>query len=173
MADILLGVIIGAHGIRGHVKIKSFTEDPMAIALYGTLVTPDGRSFDISKAKPTTEDVLIATLSGVTDRTAAEALKGLELRVARDHLPPTAEGEYYLGDLVGRKAFANGVELGPVIGIQNYGAGDLIEIQPPKKGATLLVPTAFVATSQPDVILDLPEGFLDLKAKREAEEDLS
>lgn len=173
MADILLGVIIGAHGIRGHVKIKSFTQDPLAIAGYGQLVAPDGRSFDIAKAKATTEDVIIATLSGVNDRNAAEALKGVELRVSRERMPATREGEFYLGDLVGRNAFANGVALGPVIGLQNFGAGELIEIQPAKKGATLLVPVQFVTATAPDVLLDLPEGFLDLKAKREAEEDQS
>lgn len=154
-ALILIGRILGAHGIRGAVKLKSFAATPADIASYKPLTSADGRSFEILRLKPA-RDEFIADLKDVRDRDAAEALKGTDLFVARDRLPAPAEGEFYLADLVGRTVVAAGQTLGTVAGIQNYGAGDLLEL-----ADGTLIPVSFVTGSTGDVTVDLPEGFLD------------
>jgi 16S rRNA processing protein RimM len=150
-----VGVILGAHGIRGEVKVKSFTANPPAFATYGTLATADGRSFDIAKAKPAS-DHFICTLKSVTDRNQAEALKGTELLVAREKLPKLAEGEFYLADLNGKHVEAAGNSLGVIVGFQNFGAGDLMELE-----NGLLIPVSFITARGETVSIDLPEGYLD------------
>ena len=131
MADkqILLGRIIGPHGLKGEVKIKSFTTDPLDIASYGPVTTADGRLFRLSNPR-LQGDVVIVALKGVTDRTLAEGLKGLELRIDRDEMPETTDGEFYEADLVGLAVFdAGGDKVGEALGFQNFGAGDLLEIK--------------------------------------------
>lgn len=127
---ILLGRIAGAHGIRGEVIIHTFTEAPDGIAAYGPLSDAGGtRTFTIEKARPTTKGV-VTRVRGVTDRTAAEALKGIELYVDRDRLPPATDGEYYHADLIGLEAVdPSGERIGEIVAVQNYGAGDLLEIR--------------------------------------------
>ena len=127
--QILLGRILGPHGLKGEVKIKSFTADPLAVASYGPVSAPDGRRFKLERARLQGE-VVIAALKGVADRTFAESLKGLELSVARDDLPETDDGEFYQADLVGLPVVdESGREVGEVVGFQNFGAGDLMEIR--------------------------------------------
>jgi 16S rRNA processing protein RimM len=162
---ILLGRITDAHGIRGAVKIKSFTTDPKAIASYGTLQTGDGRSVDILRMK-LANDVFIADLKDIKDRNAAETLKGQDLLIARDKLPAADESEIYLVDLVGQSAVHDGSILGSIVGIQNFGAGDLLEIDTGAKD-TLLVPAVFLRMRNDVVDLELPGGFLDLDVKKE------
>jgi 16S rRNA processing protein RimM len=154
-ALILIGRILGAHGIRGAVKLKSFAATPADIAGYKPLTAKDGRSFEILRLKPA-RDEFIADLKDIRDRDAAEALKGTDLFVARDRLPAPAAGEIYLADLVGRAVVADGKPLGTVAGLQNFGAGDLLELE---DGG--LIPVAFITASDGDVVVDLPEGFLD------------
>ncbi len=150
-----VGVILGAHGIRGEVKIKSLTADPKAFTSYGPLVSADGRIFEISKSKPAS-DHFICTLKNVTDRNQSEALKGTELLVSRDKLPKLPDGEFYLSDLNGKAVAAQSQNLGAVIGFQNYGAGDLMELD-----GGLLIPVRFIETVDTAVHVNLPEGYLD------------
>lgn len=152
---ILIGRITGAHGIRGAVKIVSFAATPSDIATYKPLHTAAGQAIEILRLKPARDD-FIADLKDVRDRNAAEALSGTELFVAREHLPPPQEGEFYLSDLTGKTVFTGATELGPVTGIQNYGAGDLIEL-----GNGTLIPVAFITAVTETVTVDLPDGFLD------------
>jgi 16S rRNA processing protein RimM len=132
---------IGApHGVRGAVKLWTFTEDPFAVLDYGPLVTKDGaRTFEVADAREA-KGHLVATLKGVASREDAERLTGVELYVSRDKLPETDDNEYYHADLIGLAAVdAAGAPIGRVIAIHNFGAGDIIEIAPPD-GPTLLLP---------------------------------
>src|SRR3954468_21988494 len=94
---ILLGAIAGVHGVRGEVKVKSFTGDPLAIAAYGPLFDEQGRRFELKLSSKTAKDaVVIARIDGVADRNAAEALKGRRLYVSREALPAVEdENEFY------------------------------------------------------------------------------
>jgi 16S rRNA processing protein RimM len=152
---ILLGRITGAHGIRGAVKLKSFTQNPADISKYGPLVTGDGRTIEIARLKPA-KDEFIADLKDVRDRNAAEALKGVELLIAREKLPAPRESEFYLSDLIGKNVLSDGVTLGTVASIENYGAGDLMELSNGE-----LVPVAFVQTVGEAIAVSLPPGYLD------------
>ena len=140
-ARVLIAQIGAAHGVRGEVRLKAFTEDPLSVARYGALETEDGtRRFEIEAVRPA-KDVLVARLKGVADRNAAEALKNLRLYVARAKLPKPAADEFYYADLVGLAAeTASGEAFGTVKAVHNFGAGDLLEIEPANGGATLLLP---------------------------------
>ena len=157
MADRIRVARIGAaHGIRGEVKLWSFTEDPMADTNYGPLETQDGaRHFEIEAARPA-KDFLVARLKGVGDRDAAEKLRNTDLFVPRDRLPSIEEADtFYHADLVGLAAVGeDGAALGTVIAIHNFGAGDLIEIAPAGGGEPLLLP--FTEATVPTV--DLKAG---------------
>ena len=102
---ILLGAIAGVHGVRGEVKVKSFTADPLAIATYGPLYDDDGRRFDLKITQKAAKDtVVIARIEGIADRNAAEALKGKRLYAPREALPAVEdESEFYAADLIGLK----------------------------------------------------------------------
>ena len=138
---VVMGVITSAHGIRGEVKIKSFTARPADIAAYGPLLLDDGpREVEILSLRPA-RGVLIARLAGVDDRDAAEALKGRRLTLPRARLPAPAEEEYYHADLIGLRAMDEaGAEVGTVVAVQNFGAGDLLEIRPAGGGPTFYHP---------------------------------
>ena len=162
-----LGVIVGAHGVRGLVRIKSFTEAPEDLDAYGPLSDEAGtRRFEVSvtgKAK----GLLLARVAGVGDRDAAEALKGVRLFVDRAALPEPEEDEYYHSDLIGL-AVEDGVggRLGRVVGVQNYGAGDILEIERPD-GTELLLP--FTKAVVPAV--DLAGGRLVVAPPEEGPEE--
>jgi 16S rRNA processing protein RimM len=127
---VLLGHIRGAHGIRGDVTIQTYTVDPAAIGTYGPLSDEVGkRTFEITSVRVTAKGV-IAQIKDVVDRTAAEALRGTALYVARAALPDAAEGDYYHADLVGLSVrTTDGNAMGKVVAVQNFGAGDLLEVQ--------------------------------------------
>ncbi|MEH2623717.1 16S rRNA processing protein RimM [Bradyrhizobium sp. AZCC 1719] len=156
-----------AHGVRGAVKLWTFTEDPLAVKQYGPLTTKDGaRQFEVTHVREA-KDHLVATLKGIATREDAERLNGLELYVARDKLPETDEGEYYHADLIGLAAVnAAGEPLGRVIAIHNFGAGDIIEIAP-LQGATMLLP--FTNAVVPTV--DLASGRVVIELPQEIEGD--
>lgn len=137
---ILLGVIGAAHGIKGEVRIKAFTGDPLAIAGYGPLVDAKGRRFEIAEARAAKE-VVVARIKGITSREAAESLNGVELFVARDRLPPPEdEDEFLQADLIGCSVVGpDGAVLGTVSSVGNYGAGDLLDIATPN-GRSVLMP---------------------------------
>src|SRR3954462_9602374 len=128
------------HGLRGAVKLWTFTEDPFAVKRYGPLATKDGaRRFEVTHVRAA-KDHLVATLKGIATREEAERLNGLELYVAREKLPATDADEYYHADLIGLAAVsAAGEPVGRVIAIHNFGAGDIIEIAP-LNGTTMLLP---------------------------------
>ncbi len=148
---LLMGVITGAHGIRGEVRIKTFTETPEAIAGYGTLKAADGgQAFEITRHR-IAKGLLIAALKGVTDRNGAEALKGTELYVQREALPDLDDKrEFYHADLIGLRAeLPDGTLVGHVAALQDFGAGDVVEIAPEGGGETRFVP--FTAEAVPEV----------------------
>src|SRR5713101_5722156 len=161
-SQICVARIGAAHGVRGAVKLWTFTEDPLAVKDYGPLTTKDGaRQFEVTHAREA-KDHLVATLKGIATREDAERLNGLELYIAREKLPDTDDGEYYHADLIGLAAVnAANEPLGRVIAIHNFGAGDIIEIAPPNS-ATMLLPftNAVVPTVDLEggrVVIELPE----------------
>jgi 16S rRNA processing protein RimM len=139
-APICIARIGAAHGVRGAVKLWTFTEDPLAVKHYGPLTTKDGaRSFEVATAREA-KGHLVATLKGIATREEAERLNGLDLYIAREKLPATDEDEYYHADLIGLAAVTDADQpIGRVIAIHNFGAGDIIEIAP-LHGASLLLP---------------------------------
>ncbi len=150
-----------AHGVRGAVKLWTFTEDPLAVKHYGSLMTKDGaRQFELTHVREA-KDHLVATLEGVTTREDAERLNGIELYIAREKLPATDDDEYYHADLIGLAAVnAANEPIGRVIAIHNFGAGDIIEIAPPK-GSTMLLPFTNAVVPTVDlaggrVVIELP-----------------
>ena len=152
MTDRICVAQIGAaHGLRGEVRFRSFTQDPMAVTSYGPLESEDGtRRFEIEALRPS-KDLFVARLAGITDRNAAETLTNLKLYVSRDRLPPAKDGEFYHADLVGLAAVTpDGASLGTVTAVHNFGAGDVIEIKP-ESGETLLVP--FTDATVPEIDL--------------------
>ena len=160
-APICVARIGAAHGVRGAVKLWTFTEDPFAVKAYGPLMTKDGaRQFEVMSAREA-KGHLVATLKGVATREDAERLNGVELYVAREKLPATDEDEYYHADLIGLAAVNTANEpLGRVIAIHNFGAGDIIEIAPPH-GATMLLPFTNAVVPSVDiaggrVVIELP-----------------
>ncbi|CAN5380550.1 ribosome maturation factor RimM [soil metagenome] len=163
---VLLGVVTAAHGIKGEVKLRSFTADPKAVASYGPLVSKSGETIEIERLRPE-KDGFIAVLKGVRDRTRAETLRGTELFVPRGRLPAVKEGEIYVHDLVGLDAvLGDGTVLGEMIGTRNFGAGELLEIRRAGASDTVFVPMTpdFIAAidiAERRILLDLPDGYLD------------
>jgi 16S rRNA processing protein RimM len=159
-----VAVILAAHGIKGEVRVKSLTADPSSFAAYGPLEDKRGRIFEILRVR-SQKDGFIVAFKGITDRNAAEALRGVELLVARDRLPAVAEDEVYALDLLdSRVELVSGEVLGKIVGVPNFGAGDLLEVVCPDRKETVLLPFAapYVVKRQPGlVIVDLPEGYLD------------
>lgn len=161
VAQICVARIGAPHGVRGQVRLWTFTEDPYAVLDYGPLSSKDGkRTIEIDNVREA-KGHLVATLKGVTDRDEAARLNGVELYVARDALPDTEDGEYYHADLIGLVAVnAAGEAIGRVVAMHDFGAGDIIEIAPPT-GPTLLlpftdavVPTVDIAGGR--VIIEMP-----------------
>ncbi len=149
---ILLGRIAGAHGIRGEVLIKAFTAAPENVGAYGPLSDESGtRTFKLKSARATPKGV-VARLQGVDDRNGAEALKGIALYIERDRLPAAAEGEFYHADLIGLAAVnGDGKPIGEIVAVQNYGAGDLLEIRLAGSSKTELVPFTDAAVPEVDI----------------------
>ncbi len=137
---ILIGRITAAHGIKGEVVIASRTARPEDVAAYGPVSDAEGkRQLVIQNARAASKGV-IARLEGIADRNAAEALKGTDIYVPRDRLPPPADGEYYASDLIGLEAFdPAGKRLGRIVDVPNFGAGDLLDIDPGDGGQSFLV----------------------------------
>lgn len=138
---IVLGEIVGAHGIKGDVLVRSYTSEPADIAAYGPLEDATGRHKLTLTVRRSTSKGLVAHITGIDDRNAAEALKGTVLHLDRELLPDTGEEEFYHADLVGLVATdPQGRSLGTIVAVANYGAGDIIEVQPDDGGASALVP---------------------------------
>lgn len=139
---IVLAAIAGAHGIRGEVRLKLFTDDPRNLARH-TAFEAGGRALSLTAVRPDKPGTAIARIEGVHDRSAAEALRGLTLSVPRAALPPLADGEYYVADYIGRAvADDSGALVGTVKSIENFGASDILDIDL-ANGRSVMVP--FVA----------------------------
>ena len=161
---ITVGAILGAHGIKGEVKLRSFTADPAAIAGYGPFTSPRGETFELLRLRAAADD-FIAAFKGVTDRNRAETLRGVELQVPRGRLPAPEDGQSYIADLIGMTVeLAGNVVLGVIENVVNYGASDLLEVRVPGRRDTVLIPYAerYISAEADGVITaDLPDGFLD------------
>jgi len=143
---VCVGAIVGAHGVRGQVRVKSFTADPADVAAYGPVESEDGtRRFKL-KVTGEAKGLIIAKLEGVDDRDAAEALRGMQLFVPRGRLPETEEDEFLYSDLVGLRAEAeDGSVLGTVRGVADFGAGEVLDI------GTFMVPFTKAAVPVVDI----------------------
>jgi 16S rRNA processing protein RimM len=153
---IQMAVIGAAHGIKGEVRVKAFTGDPLALGDYGPLYASDGRSFEIAAIRPANE-VVVVRFRQVNDRNAAEALAGTELYVDRSALPDEVEeGEFYHADLVGLDVKdETGEAVGKVTAVQNFGGGDILELT---LGGLRGVLIPFTQAAVPEV--DLAGGFV-------------
>lgn len=165
---ILLGQIGAAHGIKGHVRIATHTQDPLAIGTYGPLDTDrPGLTVTLSKLR-LHKTVVVAQIKGIADRNAAEALNGVNLFVDRAKLPEIDdEDDFYHADLIGLEArLDTGITIGKVSALPNFGGGDLIEVRDPNSGDTYLYP--FTKTVVPQV--NIAEGYLTIVVPLDAEE---
>lgn len=160
-SKLCVGQFAGSHGVRGLVKLRSFTQDPADVAAYGPLVDETGRSFRVTlqgKAK----DLFLAKVDGVATREQAQALAGVRLHVERAVLPETGdEDEFYHADLIGLRAeLADGSLYGTVKAIYDFGGGDVLEIRV-GSGALEMLPFSKACVPVVDVrggriVVDLP-----------------
>lgn len=161
---VCVGVVTGAHGVKGLVRIKPFTEMPEGIAAYGTVETEDGsRQLEITVANRIGKGQIAARIAGIRERTAAEALKGQRLYVPRARLPAPAENEFYHADLIGLAVLSgDGRRLGAVRAVYDFGAGDVLEIAD-ATGNLSLVPFNRQAVPEIDIAagsLIVADGYL-------------
>ncbi|XOC79973.1 ribosome maturation factor RimM [Microvirga sp. M2] len=177
---VLVGEFGRAHGLKGEVRLKSHTGDPQAIAGYRPLAGSNGKNHSLKTVRPApggAADLLIAVVDGVTTREAAEALNRVQLFVERAKLPPPdEEDEFLLADLIGLSVQdETGETIGTIVGVPNYGGGDLLEVAPAQKGPTVLLPftKAFVPLvdlAGKRVVAALPDDFFEV-GKPEPGED--
>ena len=139
---ILVAVVVGAHGVTGEVRLKVFATDLSAFRQFN----------DGALTMKALRDGRIARFAEIADRTAAEALRGTELTVPRGALPALADGEYYHVDLIGRACTADGRTIGHVVAVENFGAGDVLEIEKPD-ARRFMVPIA-AATLDATIAID-------------------
>ena len=166
---VCLGVVTGAHGVRGLVRVKPFTEAPEGVAAYGPVETEDGaRSYAI-EALSMAKDLVICRLRGIVDRDAAAALRGTMLYVPRERLPEADEEDegWYYTDLIGLQAVGpDGRDYGRVAGVENFGAGDLLEITLPDGARSVMMGFTAANVLEVDVsggriVIDPPIGTFD------------
>lgn len=164
---VCVAAIAGAFGVRGAVRLKSFTALPQDVAAYGALETEGGeRSFTVTLTGETTKGALVARLAGVSTKDQADALRGLRLYVDRTRLPSLPDDEFYHADLIGLEVFdTGGGHLGRVTSVLNHGASDILEIAAAGHRATVLIPFTREAVPTVDLatrrmIVDPPEGTL-------------
>jgi len=148
---VTLAVIIGAHGVTGEVRLKLFTDD---LSAYAGL-TGAGRTFTLKSIRPGSNGA-VARFAEIPDRNTAEALRGTELKVPRSAMPPLEEGEYYHIDLIGLPCLAGGRTIGTAVLVDDFGAGDVLEIEKPD-GKRFMVPIAKAVTIESTRLLIDPE----------------
>src|SRR5215207_10652545 len=162
---VCVGVVTGAHGVRGAVRVKSFTAEPEGVAGYGPVEDERGERRLTLRLVGSAKGVMIAQIAGVEDRNAAEALRGLRLYLAREALPPPGEEEYYHADLIGlAAALADGTPVGTVRAVHDFGAGDTLEIER-AEGQPVMVPFTRAVVPVVDlesgrIVVDSPPGLL-------------
>lgn len=167
MSRVCVAAVAGSFGVRGEVRLKSFTADPEAMARYGAVETEDASaSYDIKLTRPV-KGGFAARLSGIGTKEQADALKGTRLYVARDKLPDPDEDEFYHADLIGLAVHDTGGALvGHVKAVLNHGASDLLELRLPDGPKTVLLPFTKAIVPTVDLkagrlVADVPEGLLD------------
>jgi len=160
---ILVGIFGAAHGVRGEIRLKSYTGDPLAIADYPRLTDESGKiKFKLVSARPVKDDILVVRVDGVADRTAAEKLTNQSIYIARTDLPPADEEEFYHADLLGlRVETRDGALIGTIANVLNFGAGDILDVRP-ELGDNLLLPftkkvVPIVEIANRRVIVDMPD----------------
>lgn len=127
MTDLIcIAKIVAAHGIRGQIKVKSYSEN---LSLYKEFTDNAGNIFNLKNIKPTSGDVFIASMDVITDRNQAETLVGKELFVGKEKLPALASDEFYYEDMIGRDVIIDGKKVGEVAAVFNFGAGDFFEVE--------------------------------------------
>jgi len=163
--QVLMAEIGAPHGVKGEVRVKTHCADPAALGAYGPLAIETGGQLTVKAIRPS-KTVMIVRFGEVTDRNAAEALKGKRLYIARDQLPDPNENEFYHSDLIGLKAIGgDDTFYGRVVAVHDFGAGPLLEIRP-ETGPVQSLP--FTRDAVPDiriadglVIIDPPDGLFD------------
>lgn len=163
---IAVGRFGAPHGVRGEIRVKSYTADPLAIASYGELQDRAGtRKFRLTSTRHVKDDMLVARIAGAADRTAVEALVNEELFIERAQLPAPAEDEFYLSDLIGLEArLRDGTRFGRVRNVLNFGAGDILEID---TGASDTAMLAFAKAIVPEV--NIAERYIVVEPPEEIE----
>lgn len=173
---ILVGQVIAAHGIKGEVKLKSFTDNPLDVGSYGAVQDESGARRFTLKALSAQKTVVVVRIRGVASRNDAEALakEKLKLYVPRAQLPPAGKGRYYFADLVGLVATdaASGITA-TVKGVYNFGGGDMLELQP-EKGPLFYLPlkepfAGDINLKKATLSIRIPEGWLETESKQKAE----
>ena len=163
---VCVAAIAGAYGVRGEVRLKSFTAEPAAVGGYSPLTDEGGRSYDLALGPPV-KGGFSARLSGVSSKEAADALRGTRLYVPRERLPALPDDEFYHADLIGLEVVdTGGAPLGRVRAVLDHGAGDLLEIAPPGRSRTILLPFTRATVPTVDltagrIVADPPEGLID------------
>ena len=152
MRSVLVGRVAGAFGVRGEIRITAYTEDPLALLRYRVLTHEDGAPALTLQTARAVKGAVIGRAAEVSSKEAADALRGVRLYVPRDALPPPEEDEFYLADLIGLEAATpDGEPLGQVKAVHNFGAGDVLELEPGKGRPTRLIP--FTREAVPEVKL--------------------
>ena len=165
---VLLGHISSAHGIKGEVVVHTHTANPGDVAAYGPLTDAEGKATFQLKVLRISGRGVICRIAGIADRTAAEALRGIELYVERARLPDPEDEAFYHADLIGlAAATADGTMIGRVVAVQNFGAGDLLEIRVAGSTSTELIP--FTRACVPAV--DMAAGRLVIVRPAESADD--
>jgi 16S rRNA processing protein RimM len=165
--EVLVGIFGAPHGVRGEIRLKSYMQDPASIASHGALHDDSGREFVLAASRPLKDDLLVVRVKGVADRDAAQKLTHVKLFLAREKLPPPDEDEFYCRDLIGLRAeTGEGLLLGTIVAVPNYGAGDILEIAPPA-GETLLFP--FTRAVVPHIDLAAGKVIVEPPAEIDAE----
>lgn len=154
---ILVAHVAGAFGVKGEVRVTTYTADPRALMDYGPLLRADGsHGLTLTAARPT-KDGLVARAKEIATKEEADALRGLKLHVPRDRLPEPDQDEFYLTDLIGLEARdLSGAVMGKVKAVQNFGADDMLEITPAEGGPTWYLP--FTKEAVPE--LNIGNGWL-------------
>ena len=173
--SVVIAEIGAPHGVRGEVRVKAHTADPLAIAGYGPLHDSRGTIFRIKSLRHLKDDMLVVSFEGLTDRTTAEKLNRTKLHVDRSALPPPDEDEFYHADLIGLAVETTaGEAIGTVVAVVNFGADDLLDVKRPGRASVYvpftraIVPTLDFASGK--AVIEPPEGLLDEPGKPDEEE---
>jgi len=157
MKTVCLGEIVAAHGIKGHVKIKTHTGNPVDIGSYGVIKDAKGREYALSNVRAANPNSAIAFIQGVTDRNQAEALRGTELFIEREQLPEPTDDEYYHEDLVDLMVRdEQGNVYGTILGVQDFGAGEFFDIKSEEHNKIITLPFNEEAVRD----INVEEGFM-------------